>query len=127
MTDDLSLLTLPAGWYVYSENDGVDPMKPGLYEWRIADVGSYIGKYGRIRRPTKEYGRNVIRLLNQKTYRRSNPEVYRRIHRELTNAHLEGRRIELIIIENVDAEYINSREKELIKLRGTLNGPIPTI
>jgi hypothetical protein len=45
---------LPAGWYDYSVGAGVNEEKPGIYEWQIEGVGSYIGKYGRIQRPTKD-------------------------------------------------------------------------
>jgi len=38
--------------YVYKVERGVDVRLPGLYEWHIEGVGSYIGKYKRIRRPT---------------------------------------------------------------------------
>lgn len=123
MSDQTDPFTLPDGWYCYRVNDGVDTKKPGIYQWRIEGAGSYIGKYGRIRRPTKEYRRNLIRLLNSRAYRKANPGGYRRIHHELACAHREGRRIELIILENVCADKINEREGELIKLLGTLNGP----
>jgi hypothetical protein len=114
---------LPEGWCCYCVNDGVDTKKPGIYQWRIEGAGSYIGKYGRIRRPTKEYRRNLIGLLNSRAYRKANPDGYRRIHRELASAHRDGRRIELIILENVCAAKINERERELIKSLGNLNGP----
>jgi hypothetical protein len=92
-------------------------------ESTLEGAGSYIGKYGRIRRPTKEYRRNLIRFLNGRAYRKANPDGYRRVHRELAQAHKDGRRIELINLENVCADQINERERELIELLGTLNGP----
>ena len=89
----------------------------------IEGVGSYIGKYTQIGRPTKAYGRHVTNLLNnRKAYRPSNPNGYRRIHHELHRAHIEGRRITLRILENVDQTEINRRERQLITERGALNG-----
>ena len=86
MSDPTNPVTLPQDWYIYVVNDGVNVDQPGLYEWAIEGVGTYIGKYKRIRRPTKEYARNVVRLLNNKPYRVGNPNGFRRIHREL-NVH----------------------------------------
>ena len=109
-------------------NDGVDITRPGLYEWRIErhDLeghDSYIGKYKRIKRPTREYGRNVRRLLEGRSYRLNKPDGFRRIHRELAEAHRAGRKITLIILENAQESEINRRERELIAKRGALNEP----
>jgi hypothetical protein len=114
-------ISLPKDWCSYTVNPGVDTDLPGIYEWNIEEAGSYIGKYGRVRRPTREYRRNVVRLLNKKPYRKGKPDGYRRIHLELERAWRDGRRIELIIVENVSAEGIRQRERELIAIRGTLN------
>jgi hypothetical protein len=123
MADERVLIKLPADWYEYVLRDGASEEKPGIYEWQIEGAGSYIGKYGRIRRPTKEYRRNVTRLLNCQPYRKSKPDRYRRIHHELALAHREKRKITLIILENVDPSHIDKRERALINLRGKLNGP----
>ena len=117
-------ITLPSSWYHLVVRDGVDQGQPGIYEWHIEGVGSYIGKYGRIRRPTREYGRNVTRLLNRRPYRRANPTGFRRIHYELADAHTRRRKITLIILENVPLLIDrNRREQELISDRGALNDP----
>ena len=121
--DEEGLTSLPADWCTVTIPPTIDPAKPGLYEWRIERAGSYIGQYGRIRRPTKEYSRNVVRLLNGKPYRKGKPDGFRRIHRELEKAHREGRRIDLIILENAEKPDINGRERELIRERGSLNDP----
>jgi hypothetical protein len=116
-------LRLPKDWYEYVVIDGVDEARPGIYEWNIDGRGIYVGKYKRIGRPLKEYGRNVHNILNGKPYRRSKPDAFRRIHHELAQAHREGRRIRLTILENVDLLRINERERELIAERGSLNAP----
>ena len=115
-------LRLPKDWYEYVVVKGVDEARPGIYEWNIDGCGTYIGKYTHISRPVREYGKNVYNLLNGKAYRRSKPDGYRRIHRELAQAHCEGRRKRLTILENVDLSRINERERELIAERGSLNG-----
>ncbi len=118
MTDRI---VLPPNWYTYVRHTGVDESKPGIYEWKIEGVGSYIGKYKRISRPTKHYTRNVERKLNGEYYRRGNPDGFRFIHEELEKAHLNDRPIELHILENVELRSINAREAELINERGLLN------
>lgn len=123
MSDQLGSFTLPAGWYCYRVNDGVDVNRPGIYEWRIDGMGSYIGQYRWISRPTTHYGRNLIKLFNGLPYRKRSPDGFRRIHRALADAHRDGRRIELVIVENVESKIErNRRERELIALRGNLNG-----
>jgi hypothetical protein len=67
---EVAPISLPRNWYTYVIAAGVREDVPGIYEWHIEGVGSYIGQYGRIGRPTKEYGRNVTRLLNGQHYRR---------------------------------------------------------
>lgn len=113
---------LAKDWCTVTVIAGVDTGKPGIYEWIIAGAGSYIGKYTSIRRPTREYALNVERLLNGRPYRKGDAEGYRRIHHELAWACHDGRRIDLVILENVDPDNINAREGQLREERGTLNG-----
>jgi hypothetical protein len=120
-TGTLEPLVLPRSWYAYRVNDGVDEKQSGLYEWKIEGRGSYIGKYKRITRPTKEYGRNVTKILEKRPYRSGNRDGFRRIHHELAEAHRDGRKIILIILENPRESEINRRERELIAERGALN------
>ena len=110
-------------WHETTVLPGVDCAKPGLYEWKIEGAGSYIGQYGRIQRPTKEYARNVARLIAGLIYRAGKVDGFRRIHHELAKAHRERRQIELIILENAEKPGINAREQAIIRERGNLNGP----
>jgi hypothetical protein len=119
-----SSIFLPAEWFDYVRADHINEAKPGIYEWRIEGTGVYIGKYTWISRPTKEYAKNVLRILNGLPYRPKNPNGFRRIHRALVQAHREGRKITLTILENVEPSNLNQREHELIAERGTLNGQI---
>jgi hypothetical protein len=114
---------LPKGWYELKINPGVDEHLPGIYEWEIEGIGSYIGKYTRISRPKKRYGRNVSRILNDEPYWPSKRDGFRLIHRVLAKAYSDGLRITLTILENVAPSKINGRESELIAERGKLNVP----
>ncbi|HEX9753345.1 MAG TPA: hypothetical protein VGA46_07865 [Methyloceanibacter sp.] len=122
MPSRVPTVLLPTGWYDYIIADGVDENRPGIYEWRIEGVGSYVGKYTWISRPKSEYEKNVLKILNGWPYRPQKPEKFRRVHRELERAHREGRRITLVILENVDPMRLDQRERELIAERGILNG-----
>ncbi|MEI9403563.1 hypothetical protein [Mesorhizobium argentiipisi] len=115
-------LVINPGWYTYVLNENVDEMRPGIYEWHIAGVGTYIGKYTWISRPKREYERNVLKILNGRPYRPQKPTGFRRIHRELFDAYRNGRQIRLTILENVEPALLAKRESELIAERGTLNG-----
>jgi hypothetical protein len=112
---------LPRSWFELRIADGADCSRPGLYEWHIEGVGRYIGKFKRINRPLKEYGRNIVRLVSGLPYRKGKPDSFRRIHIELAQAVRSGRRIELTILENPPLADINRREQELIAERGSLN------
>jgi hypothetical protein len=117
---------LPDDWYSVTITDGANPDLPGLYEFKIDGVGSYIGKYTNFSQRCKLYSRNVDNLLNKRTYRKGKPNQFRRIHRELADAVRAGKRINLIVLENQDrGPKLNRREWELIRERGTLNGPSP--
>lgn len=109
---------LPLDWYTREKLEGVQDDLPGIYEWRIDGVGVYIGKYGKIDRPTKEYGRNLNRMLNGQEYRLGKGNAYRYIHHKLLAAHKEGAKITLTILENViDPLQRNTREQALIDER----------
>jgi hypothetical protein len=117
---------LPDDWYSLTIAEGANRDLPGLYEFKIDGVGSYIGKYTNFSERCKLYSRNVNNLLNKRAYRKGKPDGFRRIHRELADAFQAGKTIKLIILENQPrGERLNRREWELIMERGTLNGPLP--
>lgn len=101
----------------------MDRTKPGLYEWHIEGIGSYIGKYTRISRPEREYANNLLKMLNGWPYRPKHPTKFRRIHRELKSAYDSGARITLSLLENVELADLSRREAEAIAERGALNEP----
>lgn len=75
-------VVLPAGWFTFVVADGVDCHRPGLREWKIDGIGTYIGKYKTISRPKRAYTLNVTRMLNDRAHRKGKPDRYRRIHCE---------------------------------------------
>ena len=122
-SDPSESFELPEDWFDLDVPDGVDPSKPGIYIWEIEGAGKYVGKYTRIDRPMKQYGRNVRRIMNELPYHdKSKPAGFRHIHRELEKAHREGRKITFHTSENVsDPKARHARETELIGEYGNLN------
>jgi hypothetical protein len=101
----------------------VDLSRPGLYEWIIEGVGSYIGVFTSPSRPFGEYSKNVTNLLNGKPYRKNKPESFRDIHYDLAEAFLLQKNITLRLLETIsDRASRHSKEQELIRNRGFLNG-----
>jgi|ERR1700678_1385452 len=122
-SDPSQSFELPEDWFDLDVPHDVDLDKPGIYIWEIEGAGKYVGKYTRIERPTKQYGRNVRRIFSGRPYHdKSKPDGFRHIHRELAKAHREGRKIILHIPENVpNPEARHAREGELIAECGNLN------
>ena len=103
----------------------VDQDKALIYRWEIKDAagalkGLYIGKAkAGGERPLKHYKRNVNRLLAGKPYRASNPEGFRKSHRALADAVLNGYTVTLSFVCNIaEGESIDSVEQSLIKSHG---------
>lgn len=118
------LIKLPPTWCTVVRPAGLNEKASGLYQWEIEGAGVYVGKFKRLTRPTQEYARNVTRLLNKQPYRANKLEhPFRRIHRELAQAHRDGREITLTILANVDPAEIKAAELALIRERGNLNDP----
>lgn len=115
-------VVLPSNWYRYVVADGVRVDIPGIYEWHIEGIGSYFGQYGSIKRPTRQYSRNVAHLLNGQPYRLRQADGFRGVHRALESAYRRRAQITLTILENVPSKIArNQRERELIATRGVLN------
>jgi hypothetical protein len=67
----------------------------------------------RIRRPTKEYRRNVLRILAGLLSHHKNGQ-FRRVHHAMADAVREGRHIRLTILANADPADINKTERAFI-------------
>jgi hypothetical protein len=116
-------MKLSKGWCMEVLGPAVDPRKAGLYHWHIEDGGTYIGKYTSVRRPRKEYRRNVQRILDQRLSHHPDGK-FRRIHHALADAVKAGKRITLTILINGDPADLNCLEQEFIRSeRPSLNGP----
>ena len=102
---------------------GVDPKKAYIYVFYIDGVGAYVGETENPKRPFTQYSRNVKKLLANKTYRKSKPDGFRRVHRALAKAIDKKQKISLVLLENWEEKIDRlQREKELRNAIGTLNG-----
>jgi hypothetical protein len=118
-------------WYTVNKIPCVDLTRSGIYRWVIEGAmpdgsdGIYIGKYSRIRRPTKEYRRNVARIQKGlESHHKSGK--FRRVHHALADAIRDGRRITLTILANANrGDDLNQCEQAFIRSeRANLNGRI---
>ena len=120
-----NIMMLPSEWCSPIITPGVDLTKPGIYKWEIAGVGVYIGKYTRSSRPTREYRRNVERILAKQLSHHKNGE-FRRIHHALAQAVREGTPVTLTILANGEKEDLNRIERDfIISEKANLNGRAP--
>lgn len=99
----------------------IDLELPGIYEWRIAGSGSYVGKSRKLKRRLREYPNNLRKLGLGLPYRAGKPELFRLVHREMLLAHSEGRKVVFTVIENCPLDQLTERERFWINCRGTLN------
>lgn len=103
------------------DSNHVDIDLPGIYEWQIEGVGSYIGKSKRLKKRLREYPNNVRKLIAGLPYRASKPQSFRLIHHELHRAQEEKRQIVFTVVENCPLAELSEREQFWIAERGTLN------
>ncbi len=113
---------VPEEWCKVVVCPGVDCTKPGIYRWEIEMAGVYIGKYSNISRPTQEYRRNVVRILNNQRSHHANG-LFRRVHHALAKAVKDGSQITLTILANAKGIEQNCLERSFIRSENAnLNG-----
>lgn len=130
MTGPIKRAALAFGWYNEIKVPGIDPAKPGIYEWRIEGIGVYVGQYTRSSRPYQHYARNVTNILNNRPYRKGKPDGFRAIHRQLAEAVRKRSRITLTLLENVEHKPArNRREQAMIdeSRREATRGGLPVL
>lgn len=114
-------------WFQLSIPDGIDLSKPGIYQWQIAGGGTYIGKSKNLRSRLREYDNNVRKQGLGLPYRKSKPDAFRLIHRQLHAAKKAGAEITVTVLENCSIENLIDRERHWIAARATLNGRRDTV
>lgn len=110
-------MTLREGWWSQSDHAEIDLTQPGIYEWRLEEVGVYIGKSCRLRKRILEYPNNVRKLSIGAPYRKGAPLGFRDIHRGLKLAHDNLNGVVVSILENCSRCDLNAREQHWINVR----------
>lgn len=70
-------MILREGWWSQSDHAEVDLAQPRIYEWRLDEVGVYIGESCRLRKRILEYPNNVRKLSIGAPYRKGAPLGFR--------------------------------------------------
>jgi len=117
MGDCSSSQLVPLSWWRLDVPDGCSVGLPGIYEWRIGDESLYIGKSVRLASRLREYPNNVRKIIEGSPYRKSNPDGYREVHRELNRARATGMDVSVTVLENCERQHINERERYWIAAR----------
>ena len=117
MPKDLS----PADWFRFDIPAKIDLARPGIYEWRIEGVGSYVGQSCQLRRRLSRYAANLRRVRKGLPRRVIGPDSHREIHEALFAAVGAGRLVSVTVLENCELTELNARERFWIDRRGALN------
>jgi hypothetical protein len=103
---------------------GYDETKPLIYVWTVGKE-LYVGRSKNgAGRPLRHYRRNVNRLLSGCSYRKRNPDGWRRVHIAMAEVVRNEAILKLEIVANAEADQdIHELERKWIKkLQPTLNG-----
>ncbi|MEX6507320.1 hypothetical protein [Jiella sp. M17.18] len=110
-------------WFEDETPVGIDLDRPGIFEWRIEKTGTYIAtsKETTIRKRLKNYKKRFRQLRNHEPYSSTNPDGFRKIHRQVVEAREKGLSVVFAAIENCSPEDVAERRRYWIGVRGTLN------
>ncbi|WP_213981640.1 GIY-YIG nuclease family protein [Sphingomonas sp. dw_22] len=104
-------------WYALSIEENFDLNRSGIYEWRIAGVGIYVGKAKTLRRRIRDYPNNVRRMINGLAWHGNSSKDYRQIHHELRRAYDSGTQVSVAVLEICDPSSRAERERHWIEQR----------
>ncbi|MER2510223.1 hypothetical protein [Amaricoccus sp.] len=113
---------LPTDWFRFDIAANIDLARPGIYEWRIDGVGSYVGQSCQLRRRLSQYAANLRRMRDGLPRRVASQDSHRDIHQALSDAIGRGRSVSVTVIENCELTELNARERFWAVRRGALNG-----
>lgn len=110
------------------DSDGVDEALPIIYFWTLdfpdGWQGRYVGKskngaHSRLR----EYRNNLAKMADGRSYRKSDPDGWRVIHKALFDCLAEGGRVSVRLVANCSIAEINKIEGHYkIALEDNLGG-----
>ena len=106
-----------ARWYTFVNDLKADLDLPGIYEWRIPDVGLYVVQASKLRSRLADYENNILRMLEGMPYHGDPKRDYRPIHYELLRAHNQGVSVIAAVLENCHARVCHQRKQYWIARR----------
>ena len=117
MPKDLS----PADWFRFDIPAKIDLARPGIYEWRIEGVGSYVGQSCQLRRRLSQYAANLRRSRDGRSRLVAGSDRHGEINEALHAAVVAGRPVTVTVLENCELTELNAREWFWRTRRGALN------
>lgn len=121
-------------WYTEILDDKLDVNLSGIYEWRITDLGLYIGQAKKLAERIGAYPRNLRCMLEGKSWHgvltEGDPlQTYRPVHRALFEAYHSNLRVSVAVLENCAPGLLSERERWWIGRRRdeALVGGLPVL
>jgi hypothetical protein len=106
---------LRPNWYSIEED--FDLRQAGIYEWRIAGVGIYVGKALTLRKRINAYPNNVRRMIEGLPWHGSPGRHYRAIHYHLRHAYDGDIPVSVAVLELCNPSERSEREKRWVAQR----------
>jgi hypothetical protein len=113
---------MATGEWTYEVLKEVSLELPGILEFRIDGIGSYVVMSNRLSRRIRDYESNEKRLREGRLYA-SGGSGFRRIHQMLHKATKDGRTVTIVACENCSQADLSARRRHWIERVGTLNKP----
>jgi len=90
---------------------------PGIYQWEIEGVGIYVGKALKLRSRIRAYPNNVRRMVAGLHWHGDPSKEFRPIHKHLREAHDNGTKVIVKVLENCHRDTRAEREQHWISQR----------
>ena len=89
----------------------------GVYQWSIEGVGVYVGKAKVLRDRLRAYPRNVLAMIEGRSWHGNPAREYRAIHKALREAHDAETLVTVTVLEVCDPDIRAERERHWIRVR----------
>ena len=115
-------MTYRQDYYARAIGEEFNLKGPGIYEWRVEGVGTYVGKATKLSSRIRAYPNNVRKLVQSLPWHGNPLRNYRRIHEALREAHDKQLKVTVSVLENCSLDLLIDREKFwLAQRRGEMN------
>jgi hypothetical protein len=104
-------------WYRREIDPSTNLDAAGVYQWSIEGVGVYVGKAKKLRTRLSAYPRNVLAMLEGRSWHGDATKDYRQIHHKLRAAYETGKVVMVTVLETCEPEVRANRERHWIAVR----------